>query len=344
MVALIVTIILMLAVSFVCSLSEAALYAVPAVHVETLRQDGSSLGRRLGRLRERIEQPITAILFLNTFANTMGAAIAGGLYGEHYNTHGVWLFSLVLTLAVLLIGEIVPKSLGVGYARRLIGLLTWPIQAMVWMLYPLVRGGEAMMRFLMPRQRAAGPSEEDILTATRMGVRGGTILPREAHWVAHVLKLNDVTAADIMTPRPVMTTLTDNLTIGELRERISSIVFSRIPVTSEDGPDHITGIVLRRRIVNNLLAGKLTTRLSELQIPAKFVPATMHGHQLLHFFITERMHLAIVVDEYGGTMGLVTLEDVLEAMIGEEIVGEFDPHPDLRQYARERALAGMKDS
>jgi CBS domain containing-hemolysin-like protein len=242
----------------------------------------------------------------------------------------------------MVFAEIVPKSLGVAYSRVAAPWFAWPIQGMVWALYPFVRAGEGLTALLAPRRGREGPSEEEIIALASLGARGGAISPKEAHWVQHVLRLNDVAAVDIMTPRPVMRTLLGEKTIGELGPELLTLNFSRIPVVTEEGPDFITGIALRRKLVNAYLEGRRDAKVADLQETALFVPATMRGHQLLHFFIEHKMHLAVVVDEYGGVMGLVTLEDVIEAMLGEEIVGEFDAHPDLRQYARERAAARFK--
>jgi magnesium and cobalt exporter, CNNM family len=343
MTAMAVTISLMLLLSFFCSMSEASLYAVSPVHVESLSQGGSRSGLRLAALRGRVERPITAILFLNTFANTMGAAIAGSLFGKHFDPTYLFAFSVVLTFAVLVLAEIIPKSLGVGYARTLAPVLSWPIQALVWAFYPLVNVGEWLTRRFTPKQRDEGPSQEDIVTLATMGARDGTIMHMEAKWIKGVLELDSLTAREIMTPRPVVTTLVSDMPVSELGAKLAELDYSRVPVTTAEGLDHITGVVMRRRLVNAFLEGHLDLKVADLQQPAKFVPGSMRGHQLLRTFIQEKTHLVIVVDEYGGTMGVVTLEDVIEAMIGEEIVDEFDEHADLREYARLQAAGRLEE-
>ncbi len=145
-----------------------------------------------------------------------------------------------------------------------------------------------------------------------------------------------------MTPRTVLTTLEGQRTVGEIEKDIPSLRHSRLPVTTEEGVDEVTGIVLRRDLVDAVFQGRHDVRVQELAHPALFVPASMRGHQLLTTFVDKKMHMAVVVDEYGGTMGVVTLEDVIEAMLGTQIVGEFDPHPDMRAYARSRAKAKLK--
>jgi len=341
--ALLITIVVMLALSFFCSISEAALYAVPPARVENLRLRGSVMGLRLAGLRERIERPITAILFLNTFANTMGAAIAGGIFGEHFGPAHVLAFSIFLTLAVLLFSEIIPKSLGVGYSRSLAPLLAWPIQVLVWMFYPLVHAGEWLTHLLIPSRKGEGPSEDEIVTLAAMGAKGGAIMSKEAQWVRNVLRLNNRTAGQIMTPRPVLVTVPGEKTVGELADELTKLGFSRLPVISAEGVDHVTGIVLRNRLFEAYLKGERNKRIAELQSPANFVPASMPGHELLRTFIDKRTHIAVVLDEYGGTAGVVSLEDVLEEMLGEEILDEFDTHSDMREYARRKAAKKIKD-
>ena len=342
MAAMIAVILMMIGLSFYCSISEAVLYAVPPELVEKLRQQGSSSGLRLGSLRHRIERPITAILFFNTLATTMGAALAGALFADRFSHQNFLPFSIGLTLLILVFGEIVPKTLGVGYARRLAAVLAWPLQILVWVSFPFVRLGEWLARLFLPRRGPEGPSEDEILALASLGVRGGTILPEEAHWIRHILLLNDKTAGGLMTPRPVLTTLLGSRTIGEIEKEIPSLEHSRIPVITAEGSDHVIGVVLRRRLVNALMQGQRDVPVLEFAQPATFVPSSMRGHQLLTTFIEKKKHLAVVVDEYGGTMGVVTLEDVIEAMLGTQIIGELDRHPDMRAYARSRAKSKLK--
>lgn len=342
--ALVVAILMMLALSFFCSLSEAALYAVPAARVENLRLRGTSMGIRLAALRERIERPITAILFLNTFANTMGATVAGGIFSERFGHEHVLSFSVVLTFAVLFFSEITPKSLGVGHSRTLAPLLAWPIQGIIWIFYPLVHVGEWIARLLSPARKGEGPSEDEIVTLAALGAKGGAIMTKEAQWVRNVLRLNNAVAGQIMTPRPVLVTVAGRKTVGELADELTKLGFNRLPVVSEEGVDHVTGIVLRSQLFDAVLKGEKNKRVEELQRPVNFVPASMPGHELLRRFIDNRTHMAIVLDEYGGTAGVVTLEDVVEEMLGEEILDEFDTHSDLREFARRKAAKKFKDS
>jgi CBS domain containing-hemolysin-like protein len=272
----------------------------------------------------------------------MGAAIAGSLVGAMFSQDAVLSFSFGLTVAILVVCEIVPKSLGVGYAGGLAPLLAWPIQVLVWALYPVVSFGEWLTSLVAPRRVGLAPAEDEIIALAHLGALHGSILPEEEKWVHGVLRLNDKTAGKLMTPRTVLTTLEGQRTVGDIEKEISSLRHSRIPVTTDEGPDKILGVVLRRNLVNAVLEGRREVRVQDLAQAALFVPASMRGHQLLSAFVEQKNHLAIVVDEYGGTMGVVTLEDVIEAMLGTQIVGELDPHPDMRAYARSQAKKKMK--
>ncbi len=339
MFAIVVVVLLIMSVSFFCSLAEAALYAVPASRVEALRHRGATSGVRLAALRARVGRPITAILLINTFITMMGAAIIGSLVGAAFGGHAVLPFSFAVTVAILVFSEILPKSLGVGYAGALAPLLAWPIQISVWALYPVVSASEWLTRRIAPRRGGHAPAEDEIIALAHLGALHGSILPEEEKWVHGVLRLNNKTAGDLMTPRTVLTTLEGQRTIGEIEKEIPSLRHSRLPVTTDEGPDQVTGVVLRRDLVDAAVQDKHDLRVQDLARPALFVPASMRGNRLLSTFIANKTHLAIVVDEYGGTMGVVTLEDVIEAILGAQIVGEFDPHPDMRAYARSRAKA-----
>lgn len=341
--SLIITVVaLMLAFSFFCSISEAALYSVPAPHVENLRRENTARGKRLALLRGRIDRPITAILFLNTFANTMGAAIAGALVGLYFSDKIMLPFSLVLTIMVLIFAEIVPKSLGVSFSRQLAPMLSLPIQLMVWAFWPLVRFGELITNIIRPSQEDSGPSEDEIMAMAHLGAQGGGILPEEEEWVKNVLRLNDKTAGDLMTPRPVVSTLVASRTVGEVEKELPLLFHSRIPVITEEGPDHVVGIVMRRSLVDAVVKGDKDLLIKDLARKEMRVDMETPSHALLKMFISQKNHLAVVVDEYGGTQGVVTLEDVIEEMLGEEIVDEFDRHTDMQEFARTQAASKVK--
>ena len=329
---------LTLLASFLCSLFEAALYAITPARVELLESQGSSGAIRLARLRRRIEEPIAAILTVNTIAHTIGAAWCGAMVGTEFGSAALGVFAVVFTVLVLALTEIVPKSLGVRYAGQLGPLIAWPLQIMIWSVWPIVWMAERSMSLLTGSAAAEGPSEDELLATSSIAASAGSVRSEEHRWVENALRLDKVTAGELRTPRPVVEMLPASTRLADLKSRVTSWVHSRVPVTEDDQPDSVVGLVLRRAVVDALVADpESELLLRDLMAPIRFVPESMPAHVLLDLFITDRSHMVAVIDEYGGFEGVVTLEDVLECLIGAEIVDEHDQVPDLQRLARERA-------
>jgi len=335
--ALIVAVVsISLITSSLCSLCEAALYAVTPTRVEALRLGGSSSGRRLARLRERIEEAIAGLGTINTIAQTAGAAWAGALVGELYGNQWLGAFSAFLTLTILLLTEIVPKSVGVAWAGVLAVHLAWPIQFMIWSVWPLVWLCTLIIRRITRRAPGQGPSEEEVIVMADLAAQGGAILPDESRWVKNVLRLNNVTVRELLTPRVAIQALSVDLPLERVERHAQQWVHSRVPLTEGNDLDRVVGVVQRRAVFDQLMQGDQTRKLRDLMRPALFVTEDMRGHQLLELFIGQRQHLAIVTDAAGRTSGVVSLEDILEYLLGHPIVGEHDAHPEMERMARER--------
>lgn len=323
-----------LAVSFFCSLAEAALYSIPVSRIESLRTSGKASGRALVRLRDNIERPIAAILILNTLSHTTGASVAGAMVGHVYGNTALGIFTAVFSFVLLWITEIIPKTIGVYYANVFAPLLAGPMQFMVWILWPFVWASELTIRFLKPKGPDMNHSEEDILSVARLGLRSGAIIPEELQWVANILKINDTTCSALMTPRSVVFSVRGDLKMSDVKSDAVSWAYSRIPVTEASDLDRTVGVVMRRRVMEAIVRGEWEKTIADLMRPAHFVPESMRGHIVLQKFIDERQHLFMVVDEHGGVEGIVTLEDVLEAMLGQQIVDEFDRYTDMKELAK----------
>lgn len=335
--ALILAVVLVsLITSFLCSLCEAALYAVTPTRVEAMRLGGTSGGRRLARLRERIEEAIAGLGTINTIAQTAGAAWAGALVGELYGNQWLGAFSALLTLTILLLTEIVPKSVGVAWASVLAVRLAWPIQVMIWIVWPLAWLCTLIMQRITRRAPGQDPSEEEIIVMADLAAQGGAILPDESRWVQNVLRLNNVTARELMTPRKVVQALSADLPLERVENHARQWVHSRIPLTEGNDLDRVVGVVQRRAVFDQLMQGDRTRRLRDLMRPALFVPENLRGHQLLELLIAQRQHLAIVTDAASRVSGVVSLEDVLEYLLGRPIVGEHDSHPEMERMVQER--------
>ncbi|QDV08816.1 Hemolysin C [Planctomycetes bacterium Poly30] len=335
-----------LVASFLCSLFEAVLYSVTPSQIEVLKKSGSKGALRLAELRSDVEEPIAAILTINTVAHTIGSAVCGALVAERYGAdhpNAVAVFAAIFTFLVLGLTEIIPKSMGVRYARRLGPVVAMPIQWMVWISYPIARPSKAVMQLLTGGEGPAGPSEDELVLFSELAKSSGGVRPEENRWVRNALRLDQSTASDLRTPRPVVTILDADATVADATRDPKTWVHSRIPVAENGDPDRIIGVVYRRDVFTSALQEDGGLALRKIMQPLTFVPETTPAHELLSEFISKRRHMVAVVDEYGGFEGVVTLEDVLEQLLGQEIVDEFDEHDDMQEIARER-LSGSDEA
>lgn len=327
---------LTLLTSFLCSLFEAVLYSITPSQLELLKQRRVRGARRLARLKTNVEEPIAAILTINTIAHTVGAAWCGAMVGQWKGSQAVGVFTAIFTFLVLALTEIIPKSYGVRYAQSLGALTAWPLQLMVWLALPIARPAKAAMHLLTGPRKHEGPSEEEVLLFSGLAAKHGRVRSDEHRWLENALRLDKVRAADIRTPRTVVETLPADRLVSEVRGQPSSWIHSRVPLVEENNPDDVVGLVYRREVLDAAVDGKDELRLRDLMHPIHFVPETMPAHELLDHFIQKRQHMFAIADEYGGFEGVVTLEDVLESLLGAEIVDEHDEHEDLQEIARQR--------
>ena len=327
-----------LATSFLCSLLEASLYSVTPSKLEVMRERGVFGVERFARFRANVDEPIAAILTVNTVANTAGSGVLGWLVG---GGSSLAVAMGAFTLAVLFVAEIVPKSLGVQYGPRLVPLLVWPLQLMIWLVWPISRACRSMMRALASNSEDQHlPTEEEVLAMSAMAASGGNLSKREATWVRNALQLDDVSARDLMTPRTVVEWVSADDTVQQVRAMDPLPRASRLPVVEGEDTDRIIGMVFRRDLLEGDLSDELRDKtMRELAVQMDFVPEAMKGPRLLAMFLRRRRHMSAVIDEYGGFEGIVTLEDVIECLLGAEIVDEHDEHQDLQELARARALA-----
>jgi CBS domain containing-hemolysin-like protein len=318
--------------SFLCSLFEAALYSTTPVQVEVLRKRGTPSGVRLARLREDVEGPIAAILTVNTIAHTVGAAWCGAMVGEHYGSAAVGIFAALFTVLVLALTEIIPKSIGVRYAAKLGPMIVWPLQLMIWSVWPIVWLAERAMRLLTGHAGPIQPSEEEIVLFSRIAERGGSVRREERRWVENALRLDRVSAEELRTPRTVVNMRSADEHVGDAVGS-GSWSHSRVPLTDGGDRDRVIGLVHTREVFAAAIAGRTNEPLRNLMHPIEFVPEKMRAHELLNLFLEKRKHMVAVADEYGGFEGVVTLEDVLECLLGRKIVDEADEIEDMRELA-----------
>lgn len=344
---LIIFFVVALVVSFLCSLMEATILSVTHSHIEVLLRQNRPSGRLLKRLKDRIDRPLIVILTLNTIANMFGAAGVGAEASKVAASKGlseplmVGLASAALTAAILIFSEIVPKTLGAAYWKTLAPPAARPISIMVVILSPLVALLEFLPRLIARRSTPGGVTREEIGILAEVGSRHGSIRAEENRVISNLLRLRDMQTHEVMTPRVEVFSLRSDLTVAEALRLHDQLHHSRIPVHT-GSLDTTVGFVLRARIMERMLAGRGDIKLAQLCRPIHVVPETKTLASLLDEFLTRHEHLFLVVNEYGGAEGVVTLEDVVEALLGTQIMDESDATTDLRAAALRRVQEHRK--
>lgn len=306
-------------------------------YVRSEEEIGSKRGKLIGRLKSNIDRPLAAILTLNTMAHTVGAAGVGaqatGVFGSGY--FGV--VSAVLTFLILVFSEIIPKTLGALYWKPLAGFTAYTCSIMISLLYPLVWLSEKVTKVLQPRGEVEGGSvsRDEVVALAQLGLDEGVIAESESTIIRNLILFRNIRIKDIMTPRPVLITLSETTTCAEALGEKAILRFSRIPVYLED-VDHISGYVLKQMILEQVALDKHDTPLSEIKRPIRLVAEESSLSRLFIDLFSHREQIAMVVDEYGDVAGLVTNEDLIETLLGMEIMDESDHTEDMRDLARKR--------
>ena len=324
-----------LSISFLCSMWEAVLLSVPLSHLQVLADAGRPSGRRMLALRGRIEQPISAILTLNTIAHTVGAAGAGAEATLIFGSRWFGVISAVLTLAILIISEIVPKTLGTTYCRGLTGFTELSLRVLMRVLAPVVAVLERLTRLLRRGPDAPLVTRAELQAMAQLGAEGGDIGEAESLVIRNLLHLGRMRVRQVMTPRVVVSSIPADLAVGEALERCSDPPYSRIPIYGRDHDD-IDGYVLRHELLEWAASGRREAPVRELARPLRAIPVNSNVAHALDRFIAEQDHIVLVVDEHGGTAGILTLEDAIESLLGREILDETDTVADLQELARRR--------
>lgn len=305
-----------LAVSFVCSVLEAVLLSTTDGYVGVMQERGERAGPLLARMRSRIDEPIAAILTLNTIAHTAGAAVGGALALEVFGSRWIALFSVVLTLAILVLSEIVPKTLGATYWKRLAPATAYVLSFLMLVMKPILIPLAWLNRLIRPRggeQPRVSRAELEILA--EIGRREGAL--QEAEWqvMTNVMGLRETRVVEVMTPRTRIVGVPEDADVDHLMDVLLEAGHMRLPVY-RGSLDDIVGVILARDVMRASRAGE-TGRAGELMRAVHFVPETKPVEQLIREMRSSRQNMAIVVDEFGGTAGLVTLEDLIEEIVGE---------------------------
>lgn len=324
-----------LGASFLCSILEAVLLSVTPSHVARLQHEHPAIGRRLHHLKTHIDRPLAAILSLNTIAHTVGAAGVGAEAQRLWGSGVLAATSAVLTLLILFLSEIIPKTLGAMFWRRLTGFVAAVLPPLILVLSPLVWLSARITRFMKRGSEAERLSREEFAALARLGAEQGVFDASEMRVLTGLLRFRSLTAGDVMTPRTVVHALDETTTVGDAIADSQSMGFSRIPLW-RGSPDHVVGYVLKDQLLLEAARDRHRKPVRELSRPALMVPATLTLPALFERLLDEREHIAVVIDEYGGLDGVVTMEDVVETLIGLEIVDEMDSVEDMRAMARSR--------
>ncbi len=334
-----VYLVLAIGVSFLCSMLEAGLLSLPRSYIATLENAGSKTGQRLAKIKGNLDRALAAILTLNTIAHTVGAAGVGAQVLVIFGSEWVALGSAIITLLILVLSEIIPKSIGAAYARGLAPFTALVIQWLMWVLLPILIPLNWVSKWFGAGHHAP-ISREEVASVADMGLSDGALDFEESRVIRNLLSMTQVPVKDVMTPRSVLFALPETMTVAEVVNEHGRLRFSRIPIYDVD-VDHITGKVTRHAILHAHADGDGDKPIKQLARDLPVVPDVARLDQVMDRFIREQRHAMLVVDEFGGTSGLVTLEDCIETLLGVEIVDETDAIADMRELAR-RLMHGRR--
>jgi len=324
------------AIVFTFSLSfvmEALILSTSVIEIETLKKSHPKRGLLLEQLKVGLDETISTILTLNTIAITLGSIIIGGLATKIFGEASLGMVSGVLTLTILIFAEVLPKNLGVSYRRSLQPHVVYPLAFLRNALRPITYLCNVVVRFFIRSPQIHHTSDEEIILLAERGAMEGSLTKNESTLIANALALDNVRVSEIMTPRSVVTALRKHATVGEVFAEFPNIPFARIPVYGRN-LDEITGIVRRRDLLKAKAADHDTESVEKLMQEIHFIPETVTAANALQVFLKTHQQLLLVVDEFGLTAGVVTMEDVMEQLLGREIFEKDDVAVDMRELAR----------
>lgn len=337
MALLVFYLVLAIGVSFLCSLCEAVLLTLDVSDAEVMIERGSrKSGARLREMKQQIDRPLAAILTLNTISHTVGAAGVGAQSAVIFGDAWVGVTSAVLTLLILVASEIIPKTLGATHPRLLAGVSITLITWMIWLTWPIVLSLNAMSRVMRGGAAHGSMSREQIRAIAEMARAGGVLDASEHAIIASVLRLSVTRVEAVMTPRTVIEHLHVDESAAAAIERPAAARFSRLPVFG-DGPDDVRGVVLKHDLFRAVVDARGEEPVGGMLRTLHPVPETATLADVMDRFRETGHHMFYVVDEYGGTAGIVTMEDVFESILGREITDETDLVADMQALARRRA-------
>ena len=326
---------LALIVSFLCSIMEAVLLSTSLPYLKVKEEGGSRSAKNFIKLKQNIDRPLAAILSLNTIAHTIGAAGVGAqatkVFGELY----FGIISAVLTFLILVLSEIIPKTIGASYWRELVVFTGHAINVTIFITYPLVVLFPYITKLFSKKEDKQTISREEISVLANIGTKEGIFVEKENIIIQNIIRLKSIRVAEIMTPRVVVSVADEKMTLEEFLKNSEFLHFSRIPIYAKNA-ENITGYVFRQTVFEKLAENQEGLTLRNIKRNIVVVPESNPLFKVWETLLEKKEHIALIVDEYGGMDGIVTMEDIIETLLGIEIVDETDTITDMQQHARER--------
>ncbi|WP_100658732.1 CNNM domain-containing protein [Alteromonas flava] len=320
--------------SFLCSIAEAVILSISPAYISSLKHRDKPSGKLLERLSNNINQPLAAILTLNTIAHTMGAAGAGAQAAAVFGDAYLGVISAVLTLLILVFSEIIPKTLGATFWRQLAPATAYFLKYLIILLYPFVKMSEWLTKGFKEDSPLRGLNRMELQMMAKLSAEEGQLANQEVAFVQNVLNLHSLKVRDAITHRTRIFSVDESTSVEAFFHKHSNIEFSRIPVYEDNDSEKITGYVMRSDLLVAQARGNGTKSLQEYVKPLVTLLDSMPLSITFNHFIDSHVHMLLVVDEYGGLVGILTLEDLLEKLLGVDIIDEKDNAVSMKRLAR----------
>ncbi len=332
---LIIAFIFSIGFSFLCSILEAVLLSITPSYVSIKEQEGSPVATKLKEFKDDIDRPLSAILTLNTIAHTLGAIMVGKYAAKVFGNSELWEMAIAvfMTLAILILSEIIPKTIGANNWKSLTPFAVRTLNFLIFILSPLIWVSQLITKTFKKEKDKSVLSRADFVAMTEIASTQGVFREGESNIMRNLLRFDKIRVADVMTPRIVLVSMSENMSAQEFYDK-NDMRFSRIPIYKDNNLDEITGYVLKDQILLNLIKGKGDAPLSTLRREMVVTKNDEPIPQLFNRLMEKREHIALAVDDFGGITGLVTIEDIIETLLGLEIVDEFDNEEDMQAHAR----------
>lgn len=339
---LIIVALLTVGISFLCSLLESSLLSAQISYLAMKEDEGYKPAIRLKEYKSDIDRPLSAILILNTIANTMGAAGIGAIVGKMFGSAAVGIASAIVTVLILVFSEIIPKSIGSNYWRRLIWFTSSTIRVLIIITFPLVIIAEWITGLISPDNPDYTVSREEVSAMIDEGEEDGVFEEEEKRLMHNIIRLDDITAKEIMTPRVVAAIAPEDMTIREFFKEQVYHHHSRIPVYKDDNDEYITGYVLLVEALELMGRDKFDMKLSQIRRNIMSFHETTPISDIWYALVPKKQHISVIIDDYGCMQGIVTLEDIIETTAGVEIIDEIDEASDMQEYAKSLWMKNRK--